>query len=892
MNNLIEVEQQELDRMRIGIMEANAANTRALKKVEAEILQIVSKAGSDILDDNTAIETLQRAQKTSYDIEQQMAASEKTEQQIADFKAKFITVAERAALLYFCAADFATVDPMYQFSLKWFVSLFKTAITKAVHYPGEKELINAMNASIALNFFSSVSFSLFSKHKLLFSTLMATRILFDSKQISGPEQAFLLQPRPTPQKSEVDFLNDDIWSLIHILPSAAPIFETLVEHIKSHAAEWKCYVDLTEPESSRIPFDQTLSPFQKLLILRVFHLHRVREGLRIFVSATLGEQFVTPPPLNLMKIFQESSPLSPLIFIITPGIDPVDEISGVAASMDFERFVKFYSLGRGRGQGAEELIESSAESGYWLVLQNCHLSLSWMPRLEYLIDHLDPTEVHERFRLCLVTMSNDRFPIGILYQGSKLVYEIPLGIRENMLRIYTGFNPEEYDQEWTLVEKQLTFHLSFFHSVVLERLQFGSIGWNIPYEFNPSDFAISKRHLRSFLMETNDVPFEALSYVIGELNYGGRVTDLLDRRLLLSLLQRFFSSEINSKSFSFGARYTAPTFELELNPLMTILMSWPIVTEGCDVGLSLNASTITARNDALRIFNSLIEIQPTLVAATGSISEEQFALNFVQSLQQEIPKEFDTHDFVQKFDLTDTINTVLYHEIILYNQLFDVIRSSLKTLAKGLKGTIVIDNALEKLTRRLLSNKIPEVWLSASFPSILSLHGYIQDLKMRTDFMHQWIESAMRPNIFRLGAFFHPEEFLTAVQQVYSRKHRVVFDSVRWSDKLLDDVPTGPSADGIYVSDLYMEGAKWDKDLRTLVECGQKELISVLPIVELVPTVDEASGKDFLCPIYRMQNRGTGALDLPNHLMDLSIPSTTPGHWIQRSVAVFITIQI
>jgi hypothetical protein len=89
-----------------------------------------------------------------------------------------------------------------------------------------------------------------------------------------------------------------------------------------------------------------------------------------------------------------------------------------------------------------------------------------------------------------------------------------------------------------------------------------------------------------------------------------------------------------------------------------------------------------------------------------------------------------------------------------------------------------------------------------------------------------------------------------------------------------------------------MEGARWDNDVRALVECGQMELISVLPIVELIPTEEEPSSNDFLCPMYRMQNRGTGALDLPNHLMNLAITAQSPDHWIQRSVAVFITIQM
>ena len=274
-------------------------------------------------------------------------------------------------------------------------------------------------------------------------------------------------------------------------------------------------------------------------------------------------------------------------------------------------------------------------------------------------------------------MSSPDFPIGILYQGTKLIYEIPKGMRENVMRIYNGFNPEEYNSAIgpdATVEKQLTFHLAFFHAVVLERLQFGSIGWNIPYEFNPSDFYISRKHLRLFLSESNEVPFEALSYVIGELNYGGRVTDRWDRRLLLSLLKRYFSEEINSSLFSFGERYNPPNFNDTLSKLIDAVSKWPYVTNGEDVGLSMNASTITARNEALGIFNSLIEVQPTLVSASDTISEDQFALNLVQSLIDKVPKQFNVHSFLKRFNLEDTLTTVLHHEILLYNKLIQIER--------------------------------------------------------------------------------------------------------------------------------------------------------------------------------------------------------------------------
>jgi dynein heavy chain len=50
---------------------------------------------------------------------------------------------------------------------------------------------------------------------------------------------------------------------------------------------------------------------------------------------------------------------------------------------------------------------------------------------------------------------------------------------------------------------------------------------------------VSDDLLKSYLDSYVDTPWEALKYLIAEANYGGRVTDELDRRVLNSYLHRW-----------------------------------------------------------------------------------------------------------------------------------------------------------------------------------------------------------------------------------------------------------------------------------------------------------------------------------------------------------------
>ena len=68
-----------------------------------------------------------------------MLDAEQTEQEIDSTRSKYIPVAVRTQLLFFCTTDLSNIDPMYQYSLEWFIGIFLNAIASA-EKSGKQEL--------------------------------------------------------------------------------------------------------------------------------------------------------------------------------------------------------------------------------------------------------------------------------------------------------------------------------------------------------------------------------------------------------------------------------------------------------------------------------------------------------------------------------------------------------------------------------------------------------------------------------------------------------------------------------------------------------------------------------------------------------------------------------
>merc|ERR1712127_786384 len=165
-----------------------------------------------------------------------------------------------------------------------------------------------------------------------------------------------------------------------------------------------------------------------------------------------------------------------------------------------------------------------------------------MPFLEAFLEHLSGP--HKAFRLWLTTDPTDRFPMGILQRALKVVIEPPDGLKQNMRQTFSKITEEVMDECPHEAYRPLVYVLAYLHAVVQERRKYGKLGWNVNYDFNNSDFDVSRRLLGMYLTkahENNDenIPWGSLRYLIGEAMYGGRVTDSFDRRNLVTYLQEY-----------------------------------------------------------------------------------------------------------------------------------------------------------------------------------------------------------------------------------------------------------------------------------------------------------------------------------------------------------------
>ncbi|XP_075234161.1 dynein axonemal heavy chain 1-like [Lycorma delicatula] len=114
----------DLEEERSAIVISSAQMKFELKEIEDRILhRLITSTGSPV-DDIDHIIRLEASKVKSEEIKIKVQEADTTEASIEATRCLYIPVAKRAQILFFCLADLALIEPMYQYSLEWFIGIF------------------------------------------------------------------------------------------------------------------------------------------------------------------------------------------------------------------------------------------------------------------------------------------------------------------------------------------------------------------------------------------------------------------------------------------------------------------------------------------------------------------------------------------------------------------------------------------------------------------------------------------------------------------------------------------------------------------------------------------------------------------------------------------------
>jgi len=915
LNDVVGLERPDLQKQKDELIQQINDGQVTLFELEGKILTLLANAGDDILDDEGLIQTLDDAKKTSNEVGVQVTEAEATSKIIDETREVYRPAASRGSVLYFVIADMAMIERMYQYSLQYFKQLFKFNIEESEKNDDVEARVRTIIDVCTEEIFFNICRGLFEKDKLLFAFMIAANVLRHDKKIQEENWSFFVMGSGVMDSSHIEdypgglWMDRTRWVEINELDSRTEIFRGLAKSVIEKEAEWKEYCGAEKPHLLTMPegYTEKLSSFQKVLLLKILRPEKLVFTVPEFISDNLGPSYVESQPFDLAKPFAASNPTTPIIFILSTGADPSPYLFKLAREVGFYEKLQVISLGQGQGPKAEALIEGAVKDGErikWVCLQNCHLAGSWMPTLERILENMGTggnEAPHKDFRLFLTSMPSNTFPVPILQNGIKLTNEPPKGLRANIRGSYNDLDPDQFEdcknpKPW----KKLLYSLCFFHAVIQERRKFGALGWNIRYDWNNSDRAVSVTMLKNYLDEQEDVPWSTLQYVIGVVNYGGRVTDAWDQRTVSVIYKRFCVPECMDDAHRFDQ---AGVYKLaedgKMDDHKKDIDSLPMSENPEIFGLHQNAEITFQQQEAAALLSNVIMLSPVGSGGGGAAAKkpEDIVLDIVRNLIQKICPPLnpeDAHELTYKLDPSGALNSLgLFHsmEVIKFNIVVNKMKQTLGQLELAMQGLSVMSAELEIMYQAFLLQKTPDNWAKLCYVSLKPLGSWCEDLFTRVADMDVWMKNGP-PNLFWVAGMYFPQGFMTAVLQQHSRKTRIAIDTLSFQCEVKTEIYNSPlcplamQADdavpmdfplpeiGVNIYGLFLQGARWSREKTCIEDSLQGELFCPMPIIWLEPLIPAVlkpanafiSQKEgcYRCPMYKTSTRA-GTLSTTGH---------------------------
>ena len=911
-------ERPDLEAKAQELTEAAVQYKIQLVQLEDDLLEKLANAPEDILSDVPLIEGLEATKKTAIEINAAVEVGKKTQKEVGEAREAYRPQANEGAMLYFLLTKLCSIDHMYQYSLDSFVTFFFKSIDKAPAADSLGDRVNNLRESLRMTIFTWVSRGLFERHKLILLAQLTFNLL--KKGIIGDQEwnevhfQFLMRgPVKLGEDNPLSgWLPANAWNASRALAELDD-FGKITTDLVEAAPRFREWFNSLAPETEKLPLDWASldrTPFQKMLVVRCLRPDRVSTALANFIRVTLpnGNSYADcDGTLNSQEILDQSlsdsTPTTPIYFILSPGANVVADLDAMANKYGFVKGDTYHNVSMGQGQDivAESYLETAHRNGHWVILNNVHLMPVWLLKLEKMLDQYAMEGSHEKFRVFLTSDPNKEIPIGILNRCIKLTNEPPAGLKANLKRAWCLF-PKEYIEEADSKTKSILFGLCHFHSIMMERKLFGPMGFNMKYPFAMGDLRDSAKCLSNYMENSGGgkIPWMDLKYIFGEIMYGGHIVNDFDRLLANEYLNFYMKDELldEAEMYPFaedepGVSFMSPaptTFEKYIEHIDT--------TMGADTpiafGLHPNAEIDFRTQQSNTMFTTLLELQPREASGEdGAASPQQVAEQCAADLLEKFgEKLFDVEELVRSLDEQGPYQNVFIQEMDVMNVLLVEMKRSIKELQLGFAGELTMSDAMETMMDCLYMDKLPPNWAKRSWPTMRGLISWTANFTDRLTQLEEWMNNPGDiPRVTWLSGLVNPMSFLTAICQVTAQKNQWELDKlVTFTDvtkKMAVDEVDGASRDGAFIIGMQMQGARWDVQANQIEKSMPKEMFSDMPVMNVKAVTKEKADSSgmYNCPVYITEMRG------PTFVFQAQLKTkSAAARWIMAGVALIMDI--
>jgi dynein heavy chain len=442
LGRLISFEQKSLEDTLNQLQEEVTSNTKVLADLEASLLDRLANAEGSLLDDVELIDVLANIKIKSREVNDKLVEANEKKIDIGEKREQFRPVAARGSVLYFCIVEMIQINWMYNTSLAQFLDLFYWSISNSQKSPNVKDRVANIIQAMTRKVYRYINRGLFERDKVTFKLMMCFKILIKAGILTAADVGVFLKAGSgiDDRNKKYNWMDQKVWLNIVALSKHkfgndhSFFYKELPERIGRLEKDWKKFFDENEPENAVVPdfedkiqADQNLGNFLHMCLIRSVREDRTVLASMKFIKQTLGDYFTQPVTDQLVEIWEESLPNRPVLYLLSAGADPTANIDEFAKKK--KQFpTNKVSMGEEQEKPAEAMIVNQGfRDGRWLILNNCHLSLEFMAKMEEVLNPKGK-EVHEDFRLWITCQESREFPLGLLQMAIKVTTEPPKGL--------------------------------------------------------------------------------------------------------------------------------------------------------------------------------------------------------------------------------------------------------------------------------------------------------------------------------------------------------------------------------------------------------------------------------------------------------------------------------